>query len=83
MTMLKLYPADHPGHPVKRAEAGWPIGHGQPGIVAGNQATGQQQQESQNGNEESKVVVRGVVPGSGQRGSFKLFILTSEKTSSC
>jgi hypothetical protein len=45
------------------AEAGGPVRDGQPGIVAGDQPAGNNQQESQSGNKQSKAMMSGVIRG--------------------
>jgi hypothetical protein len=77
--MLEFHAADHPRHLVERAETGRPVGHRQPGIVAGNQSAGNQQQECQDSDKNGEAMLRSVVPGIGQDSSLKPTILAPAK----
>jgi hypothetical protein len=52
-------------------EAGWPVRDGQTGVVAGDQPSGNDQQESQRGNKDSKAMMGGVICGRGQNCSWE------------
>jgi hypothetical protein len=53
-------------------EARWPVRDGQAGIVAGDQPAGDDQQESQSGNENRKAMLSGVIRGRGQNCSLRV-----------
>jgi hypothetical protein len=76
--VLKLYAADHLWNLEQMAEARWPIRDGKTGVVAGDQAARNDQQERQSGNKYGKAMMSGVIRGRGQNCSLRvLVILTS------
>jgi hypothetical protein len=56
-------------------KAGRPVRDGQAGIVAGDQPTGHNQQESQRGNKNGKAMLSGVIRGRGQNCSLDVPII--------
>jgi len=78
VSVLELYSANHlVQRKPPEAFTGGPIWHGQPSVIAGNQATRNDQQKSQNGDDDSETMMGGVVPGRGQNSSLKPIILPS------
>jgi hypothetical protein len=70
--MLKLYSADHLRNFEEMAKACGPIGDGQSGVIAGNKATGNQQEKSKYGDKYSKTMLSGVISGGGQNCSLRV-----------
>ena len=76
--MLELYSANHLVHwQPPEAFTGGPIRHSQSSVVAGDQATRNDQQKGQNGDDDGETMMGGVVAGGGQNSSLKPIILTS------
>jgi hypothetical protein len=53
-------------------EACWPVRDGQTGVVAGDQTSGNNQEESQRGNKNGKAMLGGVIRGRGQNCSLRV-----------
>jgi hypothetical protein len=49
-----------------------PVGDGQSGVVAGDQTSGNNQEESQRGNKNGKAMMGGVIRGRGQNCSLRV-----------
>jgi hypothetical protein len=77
VSVLKLYPAYHFGNLEQMPEAGRPVRDGQASIVAGDQPTGNDQQESQRGNKNGKPMMDGVIRGRGQNCSLRVLVILS------
>jgi hypothetical protein len=78
VSVLELYSANHLVHwKPPETFTGGPIRHSQSSVVAGYQATRNDEQKSQNGDENGKTMMGGVVAGGGQNSSLKLIILSS------
>jgi len=73
--MLKLYPANHLWDLEQMAEARRPVRDGQTGVVAGDQPSGNNQQEGQRGNKYGKAMLGGVIRGRGQNYSLEVLII--------
>lgn len=56
-------------------EASWPVRDSQAGIVAGDQPSGNDQQEGQSGNKNSKPMMGGVIRGRCQNCSLRVPII--------
>jgi hypothetical protein len=61
--VLKLYAANQLRDLEQMPKAGRPVRDGQAGIVAGDQPSGYDQQESQRGNKDGKAMLSGVIRG--------------------
>jgi hypothetical protein len=74
VNVLKLYSANQLGDLEQMPKAGRPVGDGQAGVVAGDQPSGNNQQEGQRGNENGKAMLSGVIRG-GQNCSLEVPII--------
>jgi len=75
MDVLKLHAANQSGDLEQMPKAGRPVRNRQTGIVAGDQPSRNDQQESQRGNERSKPMMSGVIGGRGQNCSLRVPII--------
>ena len=73
--MFILHTANHARHLRNVTEAGGPVGDGEPGVVAGNQGPGDDEDKSSERGENREIVMR-PVEGRGQR-TFQVRLLIS------
>ena len=65
MGVLELHSANKLGDLVERAERSWPVGHGQSGVVAGDESSGDDQEKGPAGENDSKAVEAAIICGIG------------------
>jgi hypothetical protein len=61
MAVFVPYAANHVRHFVKRSKTGWPVGDGQPGIIAGDERSGNDEDERSAGGEDGEAVQSAMV----------------------
>ncbi len=61
VAVFELYSADHRRKAVERAERGRPVGNRKPGVVAGDQRAGNDQQKGGTGEKDGETVIGTVV----------------------